>query len=335
MRVNEKFPNWITSGGVTPQDFTGFISNIVYPYFYAQDKPTFRYPYSSNVFPSITVGQNAYWLSDLDMLFATRFGERELRSFIKNIDFHNDATKSLTTDQINNSVRLAQAINLRYGDKWNHIAETLAIEYNPLENYNRNENVQYQDNHVGNEIDNRISGSSMDDDGNVTTSETTKKKSTKGIVGGWDDTNNNTKSFENSKQTETWDKVSGFNGGDSDNGKPSEYSKTLETFTDSSGGTPKNYSESDNGGTSRRYSKKATGLHPDDDYLETVEDMGYESNKHHINTADYGYHNNTTSGNIGVTTSQQMLQSELDVRKNLLYDIIINDIAEFLTISIY
>ena len=43
-----------------------------------------------------------------------------------------------------------------------------------------------------------------------------------------------------------------------------------------------------------------------------------------------------TSGNIGVTTSQQMLQSEIDLRsKNLLSNIIMKDIVKEITIPLY
>lgn len=318
MKVNEKFPNWITSGGLSPQDFTGFVSNIVYPYFYAQDKPTFRYPYSSNVFPSITVGQNAYWLSDLDMLFATRFGERELRSFVKDIDLHNDPTKSITADQINNSVRLAQAINLRYGDKWNHIADTLAIEYAPLENYDMNDQRDYQHSNTG-----------IDSDVKTFTG----RKDTKKIDGGWSDsdTRSLTKGGKTSTDRVTNDNVFGFDGGDSGTGKPSEYHHETETVDYNPNSSP--YSETNGGAIERTYKGKANTQDP---YTETYENLGSETNTHNINNGNFGWEKERRHGNLGVTTSQQMAESEFLLRaRNLLYDIIINDIAEFLTISIY
>ena len=43
----------------------------------------------------------------------------------------------------------------------------------------------------------------------------------------------------------------------------------------------------------------------------------------------------TRSGNIGVTTSQQMLQSEIELRKWLYYQSVFNDIDTILTLSIY
>lgn len=43
----------------------------------------------------------------------------------------------------------------------------------------------------------------------------------------------------------------------------------------------------------------------------------------------------TRSGNIGVTTSQQMAQSEIELRKWLYYESVFNDIDNVLTLSIY
>ena len=43
----------------------------------------------------------------------------------------------------------------------------------------------------------------------------------------------------------------------------------------------------------------------------------------------------TRSGNIGVTTSQQMILSEIELRKNKLIDIIMNDIDSVLCLKIY
>lgn len=43
----------------------------------------------------------------------------------------------------------------------------------------------------------------------------------------------------------------------------------------------------------------------------------------------------TRSGNIGVTTSQQMLQSEIDLRKFIFYDKIMLDVDQVLTLMIY
>lgn len=43
----------------------------------------------------------------------------------------------------------------------------------------------------------------------------------------------------------------------------------------------------------------------------------------------------TRSGNIGVTTSQQMLESELEIRKNIFIEMVMNDIDSIMCLKIY
>ncbi len=52
-------------------------------------------------------------------------------------------------------------------------------------------------------------------------------------------------------------------------------------------------------------------------------------------TAQDNYRNLTRSGNIGVTTTQQMINSELDLRMRDLFDIIMMDVDSILTLSVY
>ena len=319
MKVNEKFPNWMTSGGQTPESYTGFISNVVYPYFYAQDKPVFRYPYSANVFPSVTVGTNAQWLSSLDVMFAMKYGERRLRKIVEPFILHNKSTESVTVENVAQTNILAQMINERFADKWNHIADALEIDYEPLENYNRNEDSSFQHSNTG-------------EDYNEKTFPTARKDTTS-IAGGWTDadTRATATSGKYSKKTTTADSINGFNGGGTFNtaGQPSGYSEVNEGYDYTTGGAP--YTETNSGNIKRDYHGKTNSS----DYTETVEHTGSEKDTHHINNGSFGWDKSKISGNIVVTTSQQMLESELEVRKNLLYDIILSDIAEFLTISVY
>jgi len=52
-------------------------------------------------------------------------------------------------------------------------------------------------------------------------------------------------------------------------------------------------------------------------------------------TEDNTTHHLTRSGNIGVTTSQQMLTSEIELRQWLFFESVMNDIDRLLTLSIY
>lgn len=338
MKVNEKFPNWMTSGGQTPESFTGFISNVVFPYFYAQDKPTFRYTYSDKLFPPVTVGTNAPWLSSLDVMFAMKFGERKLRAIVEPFTLHNKSTESVTVENITNTNILAQMINERFADKWNHIADALGIVYNPLENYNRLENSSFENGQKGDDYNTTKHGYSLSGDGSTANPyvETESKEiDKKSIKGGWDDADSRTvkTSGKYKKTTDTADSINGFNSAGTFNtpGTPSGFSKVTEEY-DYTQGTP--YKETNGGKIARDYHGIANDTN-NPHYNEEYQKSGSEYTKNHIDHLNDGWNHSEISGNIGVTTSQQMLESELEVRKNLLYDIVLSDIAEFLTISVY
>lgn len=332
MRVNEKFPQWLTSGGLTSESFTGLVSNLVFPYFYAQDKPVFRYPYESSVFPSVTIGTAAQWLSSLDVMFATKFGERNLRKWVSDLDVHTDSTKTVTADNIKFTNVVAQMINERFGDKWNHVAEALAVDYEPLENYNRTEDNSFQHSNTGTDTDVHTYGKKSNDG---TTESDSPRKDINKIQGGWDDTTSDSKTTSGtySKEVTNAESVAGFNGLASfdEPAEPSAYSKQTETYTYPAPEESDDFTESSSGSVGRMYKGKTTGS----DYTEEHEKQGSELSKHFINNGSFGWDKSNISGNIGVTTSQQMLEEELEVRKNVLFDIILNDIAEILTISIY
>ena len=62
---------------------------------------------------------------------------------------------------------------------------------------------------------------------------------------------------------------------------------------------------------------------------------GSEDNETHKTTTHTGTETLTRSGNIGVTTSQQMLESEFKVRQYDFYQMIYNDIDSVLCLSVY
>ena len=328
MRVNEKFPKWMSSGGSSDQAYTGLISNLIYPYFDTPDKPVFQIPYSSEVFPSYTYGTPATWLTSLDVMFATRYGERHLVKWLSDMALHNNSAQSLTAEQKENTRTIAQMINLRYGDKWNHIAEVLAKEYDPLENYNRDETSSYQNSQVGDTKDTKSYGQKFNDSGTLTAD---ARESERDIQGNYKDSDSTTVTEENGKEKMVLEKVSGFDSSDSSAGiedapgVPSTYQHIVEQPLDNDG-----YVVSHCGGIEREYGSSSKP------YKEITKEKGSEAYKHEINTGDFGWTLSNVHGNIGVKDNMQMLQSEIDVRKaNILYDIILRDIADFICLSIY
>lgn len=83
--------------------------------------------------------------------------------------------------------------------------------------------------------------------------------------------------------------------------------------------------------TSRSVNNETYGFNSTDP---TPTDNGSESSTSE-GSKDDNQRDLTRSGNIGVTTSQQMLQSEIDLRKWIFYDNIMIDIDKILTLSIY
>ena len=341
-RINDIFPKWFTTGGQTENDFTGVISNLIYPYYNSTDRPNFQIPYNTSYFPAITYGNKSEWLGSLDVMFSSRFGNKKVVSWLNGLTFHNDPTKPVTSEERNNTVTIAKMINLRFADKWNHIAEALAIEYNPLENYDRQEDSSFEHGENGNDYNTTRHGYKLSGTGTATdpiTESQDKEIDNKSIKGGWADvdTRATTTTGKYDKSTVNKDSVHGFNGtADFDEpGSPSEYSESTETYNytpSESGVTP--YAETNSGAMTRDY-HGITGDTKNPHYNEDYEKTGSEYTKEHTDHSTDGWDTSHIHGNIGVTTSQQMLQSELDVRRNILYDIILEDIANFICLSIY
>ena len=221
------------------------------------------------------------------------------------------------------SKTLAQMINLRFADKWNHIAEALEIEYDPLENYNRNENTSYQNSQVGDTKDTKSYGQKFGSDGNLTAD---ARETERDIEGSYKDIDDLSIKNDTGKVRTVLEKVSGFDSSTTGDepGEPSTFQKITDKPVD-----PTKAVESHTGGIKRTYGADS------DPYKEKTKESGSEAFKHEINTGDFGWTLGNVSGNIGVTTSQQMLTQELEVRKNILYDIILRDIADFICLSIY
>lgn len=93
-----------------------------------------------------------------------------------------------------------------------------------------------------------------------------------------------------------------------------------------------------------RYFKKANSI---ETYTRDSEQERVTSNQHttsdvsqpRIDSTTYGHtvtHNEHTHGNIGVTTGAQMVSGEIETRRRLMmFDIIIKDIDNFITLKIY
>lgn len=159
-------------------------------------------------------------------------------------------------------------------DRW---VTALAMEYNPLENYDRQEN--WRDDHT---FQNNNSSS---ESGGGTIGNT---RETKNMQTAYNSTNETDRAAFNSNSYENYEKVT-HGGNDTVNGK---------VIDDGTNTFHSNSSENNNG-------------------------------------TDAGVHSGRVHGNIGVTTSQQMLESEIKLRYFNIYDAIAELFKEDFCILIY
>ena len=175
--------------------------------------------------------------------------------------------------------------HLRTFTKW---CEALEIKYNPLENYDRQEE--------------------WTDDGSNNTS--TSNDNLK-VSNGQSSESSYGSSSAHSQGTTTGSVDNTVSAYDSSNMSPHDSSAT-STTTGSSGGN------SSSGNTSGNTS-------------ETTRDNFNEN----VDGTTHGHHVGRTHGNVGVTTSQQMLQSELDIATFNLYHNICDLFIDELLIGVY
>lgn len=180
--------------------------------------------------------------------------------------------------------------------KWAKIAETLALEYDPLENYRRNELETYAGEKTGGTIKN-TSGSRR------STSESEDER-----------TENRSDAVNSTNNSESVNKVNGMN-------SPTSLSLTDHDKNETSAGASSHSSgTTGNKGNSSFVGSEATGGTENENRSET----------------DKNNRSLLVFGNAGTLTNQAMLISELDIRdKWFIYDMIINDFKKQFCILVY
>lgn len=216
--------------------------------------------------------------------------------------------------------KISKIILNRYLDKWNKIYNALLIEYDILDNYNsiETENISNITN-LNKEL-NATNTNNIDKEISNTNNATINK----------DLEVNNTELISNTSES-----ISTGNGtGDS----------SIYGFNSS---TKKDISQNKNTGTNESNNDSSSDVEKLQSEIETLTneniDNGTEnttSTNVNIENLDETGNNNsnrtlTRKGNIGVTTSQQMLQSEIELRKTDFYNIVYEDIDNILTLKIY
>lgn len=236
----------------------------------------------------------------------------------------------------------AEIVLQLYGDKWNHIWDLYQLEYNPIENYNMIENGSDANTKTG----------SLDRSGAITRSgDLTRSgaitRSGKERVG--DNVSYVGKEIftpsgkvidsglDTDNQSTTDNSLYGYN-----SSNPVNADKTIQktghknerTYAD-------NYKEeksfSQDRADNRSILTEYENVKDEDTRKETYNNIADTDTRKETynNIKDEHYHNLTRSGNIGVTTTQQMAESELEYRKHLYFEMVFSDIDHILTLPVY
>lgn len=199
----------------------------------------------------------------------------------------------------------SRVIHAKYFSNWLRLAQAFYSEYNPIENYSMEEErtPNLTTTEVGNEQASK--------DNSLVNTGTTKN------TGTIKNDSSSQSTANNSENTSNTHLVSPFN-------NPSEYvNNDKNDIVVSSDNTINN-----TGSTTQTDDTTKT-----DDYTTT----GTESNNVDTNRTikSTGTEKLTRSGNIGVTTSQQMIESEISLRKLDIINMIYEDIDKVITIPYY
>lgn len=241
--------------------------------------------------------------------FDVPWSEEETESLVSNLNmaYHGSHSgdknispiiyKFLKSEDEHTREKLAGIIFTMYNDKWLRLWDLMKLEYNPIENYNMTENeTPAETTHTVTPAETTETITPAETTETITPAETTTETKPPRII--------------------NEEKVSAFNSSD-------YVDRTLST---SDGDTNSKGTESidvDAAG-SNKFEVDAAGTNKVE-VDEAGTDVFTVQNAREL----------TRSGNIGVTTSQQMAQSEIELRKWLYYESVFNDIDNVLTLSIY
>lgn len=239
---------------------------------------------------------------------------------------------------------LTNILTAKYGDNWKRLKEALIDSvYDPIENYLMNEkNIKDETTttfgkkvddddtitfgKVVDDDDSITFGKKIDDDNTLTKTgkEKTQHEITKDDVtatpGVTTTTEGDVYGYNSSTSVPSDKRVERKSGKDIQEHELSESDEL--SFTNRADTNERDYQESGTEGHEKDYRESGTEGHQKD-----YQESGTEKVKH-----DYEFERR---GNIGVTTSQQMLQSEIELRKWSFLESVYSDIDKILTLQTY
>ena len=276
---------------------------------------------------------------DVDLLYHFNHSGDKYISPITDRVLAND--ESLTIEK---KKTLAKLIYGKYSDKWNKIYDALMTPYKPLENYHMVENstesitgtediqslqaqqTSAKDKAVGSRTQNQ-------DDTDIQSRESAQTVS---YDNNEQTTYNSTQTQQSVQESDSNNNIYAFN---SEVAAPQNENSSATTRTDANahtGNDTVSHTGQDTTSVTDSISNTKKSTSDTQDFAqrdnESESTLTGKNSKENTQTR---VNNHTKSGNIGVTTSQQMLESELELRKYDLLSVVFEDCDSVLCLNIY
>ena len=240
-------------------------------------------------------------------------GKKETSPLVDSLIVENNLTD-------NSKTMLAMSIFSIYSNKWNKLYRILSLEYEPIENYNMTETE-------------KITSTNENTD-TITTNTTNSNNVT--------ETNTGTNTFNDSenttgKNTITDSRTIGENNSVTNNNSLYGFNSASAVNADSQNGT-----ETRNTTDTNTHNDDLKGTRTNE-HSENINTSKVTAQKNDIKDTKDGTHTENGSqdrtlsrhGNIGVTTSQQMINSEIELWQWDFFSGVFKDIDKILTIQTY
>ena len=242
----------------------------------------------------------------VNILYSAHSGEK----WISPICFKLNGDEEVATDET--KTMLAKLITAKYKENWDRLYSALFADYNPIENYSMNE-IETTDRDTTNQ------GSNSNTVDTTNTGKTTES-------GSRTDT-----TTSNSKQDTSATNTSEDSGSQLNQVYAEDSEDPVNASRSESNG---NSTSTDKGNTTTEGTDTTTGTNTDT--TDTTNTGKETSSGSHSDTGTEDVERTLQrKGNIGVTTSQQMIEAEIALRKHNYYDIIFKDVDDLLCLSIY
>lgn len=323
-------------------------------------KNVFESPLTSGIFATLQAlnvpWKNDYVSQDLDIAFTSSYGQRNISPLVSLLL---DDSGKLTVDNQN---RLGSLLVSLYNKNWEKEYAVLTAQYDPIQNYSMIETHTGTDTHTDTPTDWKETQTQTPTNWKQTETQTPTnwKETETQTPTNWKSTETQTPTdwIKTDTQTPTdWkettvglkadneaeaeNKIYAFNSAsavpvsesNSSTSSKSETSRTgtFETTSEQAGTFE---TETEQSGTFQTETSR-TGTFQ----TETSHTGTFQTETSHTGTYEKEIEYDTElrrSGNIGVTTSQQMIQSEIDLWKwNFFQDVVFKDLAKSLTLSVY